>query len=204
MGDTGWSAPETGNVRQRPLANGASPLSCHMADLDITFRPLTDADLPLLHRWLNDPAVVEWWEGDDVSWDAVVSDYGEGHGDPVEHWLALLDGAPVGWIQCYGAADMVEEETYYWREHLDLQTTAGIDYLVGEASARGQGVGSAMIRAFVRDVVFPMHPEWARAAAGPFEANIASWKALANAGFERAAVLDDEEGACVLMVLPRG
>ena len=59
---------------------------------DLTFRLLEDGDLKLMHRWLNDPAVVEWWEGDDVSWPAVVSDYGEGHGDPVEHWLALLDG----------------------------------------------------------------------------------------------------------------
>ena len=42
----------------------------------ITFRRLVDADLPMLHGWLNDPKVVEWWEGDDVSWEAVVRDYG--------------------------------------------------------------------------------------------------------------------------------
>ena len=171
--------------------------------LDITFRPLADADLPLLHRWLNDPAVIEWWEGEDVSWPAVVSDYGSGHGDPVEHWLALLNGKPLGWIQCYCAADMIEEETAYWADHVELATTAGIDYLVGEATARGQGAGSAMIRAFVRDVVFPRHPEWTLAAAGPFEANVASWKALEKAGFTRRAILDDEEETCVLMVASR-
>jgi len=171
--------------------------------LDITFRPLEDGDLRRMHHWLNDPAVVEWWEGEDVSWPAVVSDYGPGHGDPVEHWLALLDGEPLGWIQCYGAADMIEEETYYWADHVELATTAGIDYLVGEATERGRGIGSAMIRAFVRDVVFPQHPEWTLAAAGPFEANVASWKALEKAGFRRLATLDDEEGACVLMAASR-
>jgi RimJ/RimL family protein N-acetyltransferase len=98
---------------------------------------------------------------------------------------------------------MVEEETYYWANHVELATTAGIDYLVGEATERGRGVGSAMIRAFVRDVVFPQHPEWRLAAAGPFEANVASWKALEKAGFARLATLDDEEGACVLMVAAR-
>ncbi len=173
-------------------------------DHEVTFRPLEDGDLPTMHLWLNDPAVVEWWEGEDVSWPSVVSGYGPGHGDPVEHWIAVLEGDPIGWIQCYSAADMIEEETYYWQEHLVLEETAGIDYLVGEASHRGRGVGSAMIRAFVRDVVFPRHPEWRQAAAGPFEANVASWKSLENAGFTRRAVLEDEEGVCVLMVLTRG
>lgn len=171
--------------------------------LAITFRPLVDDDLPTMHRWLNDPAVVEWWEGEDVSWPAVVEEYGSGHGHAVEHWIALLDGEPLGWIQCYTAADESDEEAYYWAEHLDLDVTAGIDYLVGEAKHRGRGAGSAMIRAFVRDVVFPNHPEWTQAAAGPFEANVASWKALEKAGFTRRAVLDDEEGPCVLMVLTR-
>ncbi len=71
----------------------------------VDFRRLTDDDLPLLHRWLNEPGVVRWWEGDDVSWDGVVRDYGVGSDDSVEHWLATIDGRPVGWLQCYAAAD---------------------------------------------------------------------------------------------------
>ena len=169
----------------------------------ITFRPLADADLPTLHRWLNDPAVVEWWEGDDVSWPAVVRDYGSGHGDPVEHWLALLDGALLGWIQWYRASDAAAEEAFYWGEHVDLETTAGIDYLVGDPSARGRGLGSALVRAFVRDVLFARQPDVELAAAGPFASNVASWRALEKAGFTRRAVLDDEDGACVLYTASR-
>jgi hypothetical protein len=37
----------------------------------IGFRPVVAGDLPRLHRWLNDPEVVRWWEGDDVSWTGV-------------------------------------------------------------------------------------------------------------------------------------
>ena len=173
------------------------------ANLDIRFRPFTDDDLRRMHGWLNDPAVVEWWEGVDVSWPAVVARYGPGHGAPVEHWIALLDGEPIGWIQCYCAADMVRGETYYWRRHLDLQRTGGIDYLVGEADRRSRGTGSAMIRAFVRDVVFARHAAWAFAAAGPFEANVPSWRALEKAGFQRRAILEDEDGPCLLMVAER-
>ena len=37
-------------------------------DVEIGFRELKEADLPLLHRWLNTPHVAEWYgtdEGDD-------------------------------------------------------------------------------------------------------------------------------------------
>lgn len=170
---------------------------------EITFRPLRDDDLPTLHRWLNDPAVVRWWEGADVSWPAVVERYGSARDTSIEHWVALREETPIGWAQCYCAADVADGEAYYWREHLELRETAGIDYLVGESSQRGGGTGSAMIRSFVRDVVFAKHPDWIRAAAGPFEANVASCRALEKAGFRRLATLDDEDGRCVLMVIRR-
>ncbi len=64
---------------------------------NVTFRGLTDDDLTMLHRWLNDPGVVRWWEGDNVSWDAVVRDYGSTNDEPVEHWIAAADGQDVGW-----------------------------------------------------------------------------------------------------------
>lgn len=169
----------------------------------ISFRPLQDDDLPLLHRWLNHPAVVRWWEGVDVSWPGVVRRYGSGGIPGVEHWLASNDDDVLGWAQCYCAADVAEEEAYYWHSHLDLHKTAGIDYLVGAPTLRNRGIGSAMIHAFVRDVVFARHPQWAFAAAAPFEANKASWRALEKAGFDRLAVLDDEEGPCILMVASR-
>ena len=49
----------------------------------------------MLHGWLNEPGVVRWWEGDDVSWDAVVRDYGPANPDPTEHWIASLDGRDI-------------------------------------------------------------------------------------------------------------
>jgi RimJ/RimL family protein N-acetyltransferase len=133
--------------------------------LTITFRPTTDDDLPLLHRWLNEPGVVEWWEGDDVSWEGVVRDYGSGRDDGTEHFLALLDGRPVGWIQTWSPEDDAG--------------SVGIDYLLGEPADRGRGIGSAMIRAFVETVL----PERTRITADPERANLASVGALRRAGF---------------------
>lgn len=152
--------------------------------VEVTFRPLVDDDLPLLHVWLNEPGIVRWWEGDDVSWEAVVRDYGTANPDPTEHWLALVAGEPAGWIQCYAWADYAEEEEA--RVHLRLgvaPTAAGIDYLVADPARRGRGIGATMIRSFVRDVVFGRHPGWTQVSAGPVLANEASWRALAKAGF---------------------
>lgn len=161
--------------------------------MDVTLRQLTDDDLPLLHRWLNEPGVVRWWEGDDVSWDAVVADYGSANDEPVEHWLASVDGREVGWIQCAAVSEWPEEAARWATLGLDVSTCAGIDYLVGAPSERGSGTGSAMIAAFVDQVVFGRHPDWHTAAADPVVANPASWGALARAGFRHLGDLDDPE-----------
>jgi hypothetical protein len=97
----------------------------------ITFRRLVDADLPMLHGWLNDPTVVEWWEGDDVSWEAVVRDYGSAAVDSTEHWIASLEGAEIGWIQCYPAIDEPDETAPWFGLGIE-RTAAGIDYLIGD------------------------------------------------------------------------
>jgi len=157
----------------------------------------------MLHRWLNEPGVVAWWEGDDVSWTGVVGDYGSGREpDACEFWIAAVDGRDVGWIQCYPTADEPEECEPWWALGVH-RTAAGIDYLVGEAADRGRGTGAAMIRAFVADVVFGRHPAWTQACAAPLTANTASWRALERAGFRFVAEVADAHGPARLMVIDR-
>lgn len=171
----------------------------------VTFRPLVEGDLPRMHLWLNEPGIVRWWEGDDVSWDGVVRQYHPDHWEDEEQFVAAVDGVDVGWIQCYPAA-ADPEETLLWRTvGVDVDRTGGIDYFVAEPSARGRGLGSRIIRAFTVDVVFGGHPAWHFAAAGPFVANEASWRALGRAGYAHAGDVDggDADGPCRVMVLAR-
>ncbi|HEV2811393.1 MAG TPA: GNAT family N-acetyltransferase [Acidimicrobiales bacterium] len=166
--------------------------------MEVSFRRLVDDDLPLLHRWLNEPGVVRWWEGDDVSWEAVVRDYGSSS-DSTEHWMASVDGRDVGWIQCYATVDSPEEATEWWSLGVD-PTAAGIDYLLGDPSDRGRGLGSAIIRTFVAEVVFALHPTWTQACAAPHGGNIASWRALEKAGFRFVGMVKGPDGPSRLMV----
>lgn len=167
-----------------------------------SFRRLQEADFDLMHRWLNEPGVVEWWEGDDVSPEAVRRHYFAEVEDGVEHWLALEDQKPFGWIQCYPVTAN-PEECAAWYSHGVPETTAGIDYLIGEAGQRGSGRGSTMIDQFVDEVVFGLHPDWTHVGAGPFSANERSWGALANAGFLHVGTIADPEGPLHLMIRAR-
>ncbi len=169
----------------------------------LTFRPLAPDDLPLMHRWLNDPDVVRWWEGDDVSWEGVTRDYGpERDLDGVEHWIATLDDRPIGWISCRDIAEWPEESAA-WTALGAGPHTAGIDYLIGDAAERGIGLGARMIRQFVIDIGFGRHPDWQQAGADPFTANTRSWGALARTGFTRAGTYGAGADECTLMLVDR-
>lgn len=170
--------------------------------MEISFRPLVDADLPMLHGWLNDPAVVRWWEGDDVSWAGVVDDYSEATRGPEEHHIALEDERPIGWIQSFDLARYPEEAEPWIAAGADPRIL-GIDYLIGAATDRHRGLGSAMVEAFVHQVVFPGHPDCPQVGADPHVDNRASWGALAKAGFRHLADVPGKEGPGRLMVLDR-
>lgn len=168
----------------------------------VGFRPLQEADLAQLHRWLNEPGVVAWWEGEDVSWPAVTQHYWEDVEPGIEHWLAVDDGTPFGWIQCYPVTVDLDA-CGPWLEHGVERSAAGIDYLVGEPAHRGRGRGAVMIDRFVTDVVFGQHPGWSQVCADPLAANRASWRALARAGFHHLATIDGPNGPHRLMMRER-
>jgi aminoglycoside 6'-N-acetyltransferase len=158
-----------------------------VADLEVTFRPLTRADLPLLRRWLAEPLVARWW-AHDPSPEAVEVDFGPvlDGSDPTEVELACADGCPYGLLQRYTFADNPQYAEELAPVYPVPEGALSIDYLVGEPAMRGRGVGGVTIAAFVaqgwarypaaRDVVVPV-------ASG----NVASWRALERAGFTRVA-----------------
>jgi len=149
---------------------------------DVELRPLTRTDLPLLGRWLREPLVARWWDEPSAP-EAVEARYGpciDGD-DPTALYLALAGGEPFGMVQVYAFAD---EPEYTAEMETVCPVPVGalsIDYLVGDPTARGRGLGAAMIAAAVARG-FAEHPD-ARDVLVPVAlGNEASWRALRRAG----------------------
>ena len=61
---------------------------------------------------------------------------------------------------------------------------AGVDLFLAEEELTGKGLGTEVLRRFVRDVVFA-RPETSACVAGPDARNAASLRAFEKAGFRR-------------------
>ncbi len=171
---------------------------------EISFRPLQQSDLPLLADWLQRPHVAQWWrEPSDLA--AVEATYGPmiDRSDPTEGFIAVGqgpgDGRSLAFLQLYRLDDNPE-----WQRAIavalaegDVQVvgpSAGIDYLIGDQTMTGRGLGRTMIAAFV-DLVWGRYPDTAAVIVAVDQANEASWRALEGAGFVRAwaGVLSSED-----------
>jgi len=170
--------------------------------MSISFRPLGRDDLALLAGWLARPHVMRWWrESADIA--AVEAAYGpliDGT-DPGEAFLALQDGQPVGYLQRYRLDDNPEWQRAIFLALGDAGETGdggetgetgetgvinavGIDYLIGDETLTGHGLGPTMISHFV-DHSWRRYPDIAAIAVGVQQGNRASWRALERAGFVR-------------------
>ncbi len=121
--------------------------------INITFRKLQTEDLHLMHKWLNEPHVHEWYDKDkDNSLEEVIKRYdpkinGE---KPTECYMVLYEDNPVGYIQKYKVNDWPDFGDYVgYDDH-----TASVDLFIGEPSFMGQGLGNLMLKKFLKEVVF--------------------------------------------------
>lgn len=149
--------------------------------MTVGFRRLTEADLPLLHEWLQREHVQFWWR-ERESYDAVVRRYLpaiDGR-DPTDLYLILVDERPAGFIQTYVVSDYSD-----YRRLVDVEEgVAGVDLFLADPELTGQGLGSTVIAQFVRDVVFAA-PRTHACIADPDAENLASLRAFEKAGFAR-------------------
>ena len=118
----------------------------------IRFRSLQSCDLPLLVAWLNRDFVTRWFGDKVYSLDEVMAKYepricGE---VPVNPYLMLYDGLPIGYIEMYCLAD---RPRYNYLVGAG-PGTAGLDFFIGEWDYLYGGFDIAMVEAFLKRVVF--------------------------------------------------
>jgi aminoglycoside 6'-N-acetyltransferase len=131
--------------------------------------------------------VKRWWNHEFTP-EAVERDFGGSVDqlEPSEDYLALLDGQPIGLIQCCRYGDYPEYLDEMATVHAVSPDSVSIDYFIGAADQCGRGLGRAMLAAFVSDV-WSRYPDAPNVVVPTSAANIASWKALAHAGFVKVA-----------------
>lgn len=157
-----------------------------------------ERDLPLISRWMNDPAVAAFWElaGPESVTKAHLSPQLDGDGRSVP-CLGVLEGVPMSYWEIYRADLDPLARHYPARPH-----DTGIHLLIGGVVHRGRGLGTALLRA-VADLVFDHRPACARVIAEPDLRNSPSVSAFLSAGFRFSAEVELPDKRAALMVRDR-
>ncbi|MEW1641290.1 GNAT family N-acetyltransferase [Streptomyces sp. NPDC091219] len=157
-----------------------------------------ERDLTLISRWMNDPAVAEFWELSGP--EALTEEHlraqltGDGRSVPC---LGVLDGTPMSYWEIYRADLDPLARHYPCRLH-----DTGIHLLIGSLTDRGRGLGGTLIRA-VADLVLDKRSDCTRVIAEPDIRNIPSVAAFLGAGFRFSAEVDLPDKRAALMVRDR-
>lgn len=120
---------------------------------NIRFRPLLLGDLPLMHTWLNEPHVHEWYDKDKQNTlEEITSRYGPKikKEKPTDCYIVLYENKPVGYIQTYRVNNWPEFGKYVKVD----DNTASVDLFIGDISYVGKGFGSFMLKQFLNKIVF--------------------------------------------------
>ncbi|MGW1562748.1 GNAT family N-acetyltransferase [Streptomyces sp. NPDC002144] len=157
-----------------------------------------ERDLPLVSRWMNDPAVAEFWKL--AGPPSVTEDHlraqctGDGRSVPC---LGVLEGTPMSYWEIYRADLDPLARHYPARPH-----DTGIHLLIGAVADRGRGIGSVLLRA-VADLALDRRPVCARVVAEPDLRNTPSIAAFLSAGFGFSAEVELPAKRAALMVRDR-
>jgi RimJ/RimL family protein N-acetyltransferase len=153
----------------------------------ITFRRLGEPDLPLLHRWLNAPHVLEWWDRPGPTLDQVRAKYLPRITAPgdVTPYVIRREETAIGYIQLY----RVGEGAWGLR---GVGSSAGVDLFIGELAHLHRGLGPRILRQFLTAIVFQDHGVEA-CFTDPSPRNRSAIRAFEKAGFHSVGSATDPE-----------
>ena len=147
----------------------------------LELRLLNDSDIPLIEIWLNKEHVKRWYEIPDLGitindWISELKEY-KGEFQWITYLIVLWQDHPIGLCLYYKCVDSSDEDF----GTLSLTGSYGIDYLIGEESYLGKGLGKEIITLLV-DKIFSLQ-DAQRVTADIDKNNKASEKTLLSCGF---------------------
>ena len=162
------------------------------------FHLLQPDDLPLLHAWIQRPHVTQWWDEPrtlaEVEAEYLPVALGK---SSTRAFIARLAGEPVGFIQSYVVMGSGEG---WWEDETD-PGARGIDQFLADGERLGQGLGTAMVSAFL-DHLF-RDPEVTQVQTDPSPDNARAIRCYEKSGFRRVGLVDTPDGVALLMRCPR-
>lgn len=167
--------------------------------MEIGFRLMTPADLPALIGWQRTPAAAPWFSAPADLAEAEARYGGRLRGEhPTRMYVVQLAAGQrgggtwrdVGFLQAY----RLGEVPWVVADVADPEAV-GLDFLIGVPELIGQGVGTAMIGAFLATVVPVDFPGAPAAVSAPSHRNLASRRVLAANGFTEGLWVDEPGGA---------
>ena len=124
----------------------------------ISFNKLEEADLPLIHKWLNFSEVAKWVKWDDKDYQSL--DFVKRHwiprirgSDPTKCYIALYGETPVAFVQ----SALISDDPRYEEAFKLGYDAAAIDIFIGGEKYIHKGLGSLIIKAFLKDIVFKVY-----------------------------------------------
>ncbi len=148
---------------------------------EIEFRPLAASDIPTLTRWLGEPHVRKFYQRSPITLEQVALEYGPlARGDDLTicH-MALGEGRPFAYLQCYRNADYPE-----WVDIMGLNEGISTDFFVGEPAFLHRGFGQAALGAYLRQIAFRHFAGEARATIAHASDNVAALRCSQAVGFK--------------------
>lgn len=162
---------------------------------------MTEADIPLLHDWLQRPHVAAWWDAEEatMSLDEVRASYAPEvlARDNVKAYIAMLEGRAIGYAQAYVALGSGDG---WWEDETD-PGVRGIDQFLGHPDDLGKGLGTRLVTELL--ALLFRDPAVTRVQTDPSPSNLRAIRCYEKAGFRRVGRIDTPDGPAMYMLVDR-
>jgi len=126
--------------------NQTSSWRNYMTTEPIEFRTLLNEDCHLLHLWLQEPHVREFWDDGNRSIEQTRSYYYKDNN--VDRFIFSINNHPVGYIQSYDVK--LSNEYKKFSKNNYKTETVGVDFFIGDKNFIGKGFAKIILQDFIK------------------------------------------------------
>ncbi|SDS35446.1 GNAT family N-acetyltransferase [Microlunatus soli] len=158
-------------------------------DLGVLLRPMTAGDLPDVLRWRRADHVRRWFPGPEPTKESIEQHYRPRIDDPdaVRMSVVEVNGRSIGLLQDYVIADQPGAIT-----PAPDPSAVGGDYLIGEPSFLGRGLGTRMLWSWLQ-LLPATRPAARSVVVAPDHRNTGSLRTVAKVGFRQGIWFDERQ-----------